>query len=72
MIEFCTCGSIITDGQCTNKNCTYKAHSASVQSKAKAAKKTSDIQKAPKATRTKKASKVITYNLYETESEEEM
>jgi hypothetical protein len=72
MLEFCTCGSIIIDGQCTNKNCSYKAQSGSVQTKPKSGKKSTPAKKGPKTSKTKRASKCITYNLYETETEEEM
>ena len=64
MAEFCTCGSIVINGQCTNKNCINRVASAKVPKVRKTA-----VKKVPK-TPVKRASKCITYNLYETETEE--
>lgn len=69
MAEFCKCGSIMINGQCTNKNCTDKASGKSdsaLQSATGNSKK-----KGAKSAKTKRASKVITYNLYEVEDESE-
>ncbi len=63
--EFCTCGSIIIAGSCTNKNCSLKAAKKGTASVEKLQKKEK------KTTRTKRASKCITYNLYEAEEHEE-
>ena len=69
MAEFCTCGSLVIGGHCTNKNCADKA-SRPAQAKAAKAKTTSVVKKEPKTTRVRKSSKVIAYNLYDTEKEE--
>ena len=69
LAEFCTCGSLMLDGSCTNKNCVNKSagKSASAAKKTKAKKDT--LESKPKTTRTRKASKCITYNLYEPKEE---
>lgn len=70
MAEFCTCGSLMLDGSCTNKNCSNKA---AVKHKTPAAKKTKEksntLESKPKATKSRRASKCITYNLYELKEE---
>lgn len=64
MAEFCSCGSLIIKEKCTNKKCTIKVSG----SDAPKSKKTLDKKSTPaKKPRAKRASKVITYNLYETE-----
>jgi len=63
LVEFCTCGSLIIGGHCTNKNCADRA-SKPTQVRAPKAKKE------PKTTRVRKSSKSIVYNLYDTEKEE--
>lgn len=71
MAEFCTCGSLVLDGSCTNKNCSNKAtgkHTATAAKKSQAKKATQEVK--PKATKVRKASKCITYNLYETNEED--
>ena len=70
MAEFCICGSLVIGGHCTNKNCTEKA-SRPAQAKAAKSKVASEAKKEPKTTKVRKSSKVITYNLYDTEKEEE-
>lgn len=74
MAEFCTCGSILIAGNCTNKNCVNKASSKPGASKASAGKAASKIaggvKKEPKSPRTRRASKCIVYNLYEDKKEE--
>ncbi|MCR4436386.1 MAG: hypothetical protein QHH06_11005 [Clostridiales bacterium] len=70
MAEFCTCGSIIIDGHCTNKNCTFKAAAKSSAPKPASRKQASPEKKEAKPARTKRASKCITYNLYEIKEEE--
>ncbi len=70
MAEFCTCGSLMLDGSCTNKNCSNKSagkHSAASAKKASAKKQTAEVK--PKTNRVRKSSKCITYNLYETKEE---
>nr|WP_010245783.1 hypothetical protein [Acetivibrio cellulolyticus] len=71
MAEFCTCGSLVLDGSCTNKNCSNRAagkHGASTTKKSKAKKDNLEVKAKP--TRIRKASKCITYNLYETKEED--
>lgn len=67
MAEFCNCGSLIINDHCSNKNCTLKAASTKVS----AGRASSSVKKAAKSPKTRKASKVVTYNLYDTESNEE-
>jgi hypothetical protein len=67
LAEFCTCGSLIINEQCTNKNCTNKPASKSASPKHSSAK---EGKKETKSTRTRRASKVITYNLYEDKNED--
>lgn len=70
MAEFCVCGSLMLDGSCTNKNCANKASGRNSASKTKKTKaKTDTLESKPKATRTRRASKCITYNLYEIKEE---
>lgn len=66
MPEFCTCGSIVIGGRCTNKNCTSKAAAKPAAEASNPSKKESK----PKSTKTRRASKCITYNLYEQKNEE--
>lgn len=71
LAEFCTCGSLMLNGSCTNKNCKNKAdskHSASTTKKTKA--KSDTLNSKPKLSRTRRASKCITYNLYDMKEEE--
>ena len=70
LAEFCTCGSIVFNGHCSNKNCINKTSAKTTPAKAskKAAGAASKEVKAPK---TKRASKCITYNLYDINKEEE-
>lgn len=70
MAEFCTCGSIVIGGHCTNKNCTFKSAAKSATAKP-AAKKGRQEKKEAKPAKTKRASKVITYNLYEIKEKED-
>ena len=70
MAEFCKCGSLIIGGRCTNKGCSVKALDKPAPVKT-TARKASTTEKTPvKSTKTRRASKCITYNLYETKSEE--
>ena len=71
LADFCTCGSIIINGHCTNKSCINKAQGKTAT--AKAARKTSKESteaKALKPVRTRKSSKCITYNLNDIKEEE--
>ncbi|HEY9061856.1 MAG TPA: hypothetical protein VIO64_15320 [Pseudobacteroides sp.] len=75
MSEFCKCGSLMLSGNCTNKNCTFrtisKPSSPKQSSRSKAA--SSDISaKEKKPPRVRRASKCITYNLYDINNEEAM
>jgi hypothetical protein len=71
LAQFCTCGSIVINNHCTNKNCSTKSDSASGSGKvAKARKSTKEAKtdKPPKAN-PRRASKCITYNLYDIKEE---
>lgn len=77
MAEFCECGSLMIDGRCTNKNCVHRgdvkadAKSRKSSSRTKSAAKATDTEKvAAKRSNPRKASKCITYNLYEDEIKE--
>ena len=69
MAEFCKCGSLVIGGRCSNKGCSFKT--LDKQAPVKAVRKTATAEKPQvKGTKTRRASKCITYNLYETKSEE--
>ena len=74
MAEFCKCGSLVFGGRCSNKGCSLKT--LDKQAPVKAVKKATTASAATavktpvKSTKTRRASKCITYNLYETKSEE--
>lgn len=69
MAEFCKCGSLVIGGRCSNKGCSLKTPDKQVP--VKAVRKTAAAEKSPaKSTKTRRASKCITYNLYEPRSEE--
>ncbi|NJD01129.1 MAG: hypothetical protein FIA99_00675 [Ruminiclostridium sp.] len=69
MAEFCKCGSLIIGGRCSNKGCNLKG--LEKQAPVKAVRKTATGGKTPaKCAKTRKASKCISYNLYEAKSEE--
>lgn len=79
MAEFCSCGSLMIGGNCTNKNCSNKAAAKPASGKhagaKKAAGKTRSSLAAEKKTesayaKARRASKCITYNLYDTQPEE--
>ena len=70
MTQFCTCGSIIINEQCTNKNCSTRSKSKQASPKKAAAKSSSSVKKEPKSPRTRRSSKCVTYNLYDVEKEE--
>lgn len=70
MAEFCACGSLVIDSRCSNKNCSLKGNAkpapAKKSARAKAAVKISDDAKpSVKAPNPRRASKMITYNLYD-------
>ena len=71
MAEFCECGSLKINGRCSNKSCKIggdtgaapirkTAAGLNASGRAKASKTS-----APKKTDPRRASKVITYNLYD-------
>ncbi|NLI57147.1 MAG: hypothetical protein GX387_01270 [Clostridium sp.] len=70
MAQFCTCGSLMVDDKCTNKKCKYIASTKSSSStKKRAAEKKTVAEEKPKAKRTRRASKCITYNIYDKKEE---
>ncbi len=75
MAEFCECGSLVIDSRCSNKNCSLKGNvkPAPVRksAKAKSAVKISDDAKpSVKASNPRRASKMVTYNLYDVQESE--
>lgn len=70
MAEFCTCGSIKIGGNCTNKSCINRETSKPAKAKASASKAAASVKSQSRVTKTRKSSKVVTYNLYDTENEE--
>lgn len=72
MAQFCTCGSLVIDDKCTNKNCklTISTKSRSSTKKRVAAKKNNTAEEKPKTTRIRRASKCITYNLNDKKEKE--
>jgi len=69
LAEFCVCGSLLLDGSCTNKNCTNKATKQRATAAKKTGAKSDTLESKPKTTRTRRASKCITYNLYDIKEE---
>ena len=70
MAEFCECGSLIIDGRCTNKSCTLRAAAgpSTVKKhvvKAKTSTRGTAAPKPVKIPNPRRASKCITYNLYD-------
>lgn len=71
MTHFCTCGSLMVKGQCSNKNCSAHAAQSSAPSGRKSTSaKTPKAPKEAKPKKTPRASKCIVYNLYDKEREE--
>jgi len=75
LAEFCECGSLVIDSRCSNKNCSLKGNAKPVparkSTRAKAAVKiTDDAKPSVKASNPRRASKMITYNLYEVQENE--
>ncbi|ACL76222.1 hypothetical protein [Ruminiclostridium cellulolyticum] len=69
MVEFCKCGSMMVNGNCSNKHCSTNLGKL-LKAKAKKAARTKTTTAAapsttPKSTKTPKASKCITYNISE-------
>ncbi len=79
MAEFCECGSLVIDGRCTNKSCTLRAAESPSALKKPAARAKASLKgavtakpaaKAVKAVNPRRASKCITYNLYDIKDKE--
>ncbi|NLU26849.1 MAG: hypothetical protein GXX00_06845 [Hungateiclostridium thermocellum] len=68
MAQFCTCGSLIVNDSCTNKNCSNRKASK-LSSAAKKSAKAANAATPSKSTLTRRASKCITYNLYDKKEE---
>lgn len=73
MLEFCKCGLLIINGQCSKKGCAFAINNEDGTSKTVSPKKvrtrtTSTTKSA--SPRKSKSSKCITYNLYETNEDE--
>jgi hypothetical protein len=64
-VEFCKCGSLILNGQCSNKGCTFSSHGKDAVAKASSKKTKSKPKNTVKSTNPRASSKCITYNLYE-------
>lgn len=72
MAEFCSCGSIIVNGHCTNKNCSIKLKAKPQASKSMAGKISGNpVKKEVRSKRIRRASKCITYNLNDIKKEED-
>lgn len=76
MAEFCTCGSIIIGGSCSNKNCALRTAVKTTAGRSNGAKSTRSkaagtAGKEVKSSKTRRASKVVTYNLYDQEEKQE-
>ncbi|NLD50453.1 MAG: hypothetical protein GX660_25205 [Clostridiaceae bacterium] len=74
MAQFCTCGSLMINEACTNKNCAFKAANASsgkASGKKSTASKSLKADKPAKSTKVRRASKCITYNLNDIRNEDE-
>ena len=75
LADFCECGSLVIDGRCSNKKCTLRSSAAAASIKKAPAgskasggasgKSTTAKAAVPKKTNPRRASKVITYNLYD-------
>jgi hypothetical protein len=63
MVEFCTCGSLIINDSCTNKNCANKPASKPTTKRAAKAVGVNVVKKVAAPLKTRKSSKCITYNL---------
>ncbi|HQA57703.1 MAG TPA: hypothetical protein PK033_07475 [Acetivibrio sp.] len=63
MAEFCNCGSLMINGSCTNKNCNNRVSAKHASSAKRVEKEKASEKKSPSSTRTRRASKCITYNL---------
>lgn len=63
MVEFCTCGSLIINDSCTNKNCSNRPASKPATKKSTKAVGVNVVKKAVTPLKKRKSSKCITYNL---------
>jgi hypothetical protein len=70
LAEFCTCGSLMISGHCTNKNCSNRSESKKASAKPASRKKNISTSTEPKKVRTRKSSKCVTYNLNDVQEEE--
>jgi hypothetical protein len=76
LAEFCECGSLVIDSRCSNKHCTLRAVTKPApvrksSAKAKATGKGLEATKpSVKVPNPRRASKCVTYNLYETQNNE--
>jgi hypothetical protein len=65
-MDYCTCGSIIINGNCTNKNCGNMENKTSQAKARKTTKaKAAAAPAAAKSTKVPRASKCITYKIGE-------
>ncbi len=76
MAEFCTCGSVIIGGSCTNKNCSnkpVKAASTRAKKTGRAKTATNAVIEKPvqKSSKIQRASKCITYHISELPQKEQ-
>ena len=72
LAEFCKCGSLVMNGRCTNKSCTAEGQNKAGVTGMPSKKTRSVAKKSPtKTVNPRRASKCITYNLYEDNNEEE-
>lgn len=76
MAEFCECGSLIVGGRCSNKSCTLRAAAGLPAAKKPSAKARASLKgtvaaaKPVKVPNPRRASKCITYNLYDIKDKE--
>ena len=73
LAEFCSCGSIMISGRCTNKNCDMRhEQKPGTPVKASASRKATATSKTDaKPAKTRRASKCITYNIKDLQKDEE-
>ena len=82
MAEFCTCGSLVVNSQCTNKNCVHRVNEKASPSRStitrsksasvtkKTASKEADTSKQSKTANVRRSSKCVTYSLEELQKRE--
>ena len=74
MAEFCECGSLIIESRCSNKGCPLMKNAPAVKRSSRSKTSASGSEtyvSAPKKPMSRRASKVITYNLYDTKRDME-